>query len=70
MVFRQANRRTQRDTPLKKFSVTFVIERDEDNNILSSFDDNHEDDVHDLITNVMYDVDDVKIDNLTVKERG
>jgi len=54
---------------MKKFSVTFVVEMDEDNNILSSFDDNHEEDVHDLITNVMYDVDDVKIDNLVVKER-
>ena len=55
---------------MKKFSVTFVIEMDEDNNILSSFDNNHEDDVHDLITNVMYDVDDINIENLIVKERG
>lgn len=55
---------------MKKFSVTFVVEMDEDNNILSSFDDNHEEDVCDLITNVMYDVDDLKIDNLVVKERA
>ena len=55
---------------MKKFSVTFVVEMDEDNNILSSFGDNHEEDVHDLITNVMYDVDDLKIDNLVVKERA
>jgi hypothetical protein len=55
---------------MKKFSVTFVVEMDEENNILSSFDDNHEEDVYDLITNVMYDVDDVKIDNLVVKERA
>lgn len=55
---------------MKKFSVTFVVEMDEDNNILSSFEANHEEDVHDLITNVMYDVDDVKIDNLVVKERA
>lgn len=55
---------------MKKFSVTFVVEMDEDNNILSSFDDNHEEDVYDLITNVMYDVDDLKIDNLVVKERA
>jgi hypothetical protein len=54
---------------MKKFSVTFVIEMDEDNNILSSFDDSHEEDVYDLITNVMYDVDDIKIENLVVKER-
>ena len=51
---------------MKKFSVTFVVEMDEDNNILSSFEANHEEDVHDLITNVMYDVDDVKIDNLAL----
>jgi hypothetical protein len=57
-------------TQMKKFSVTFVVEMDEENNILSSFDDNHEEDVYDLITNVMYDVDDVKIDNLVVKERA
>ena len=55
---------------MKKFSDTFVVEMDEDNNILSSFDDNHEEDVHDLITNVMYDVDDLKVDNLVVKERA
>lgn len=55
---------------MKKFSVTFVVEMDEENNILSSFDDSHEEDVYDLITNVMYDVDDVKIDNLVVKERA
>jgi hypothetical protein len=42
---------------------------DEDNNILSSFDDSHEEDVYDLINNVMYDVDDIKIENLVVKER-
>jgi len=55
---------------MKKFSITFVVEMDEENNILSSFDDSHEEDVYDLITNVMYDVDDVKIDNLVVKERA
>lgn len=54
----------------KKFSVTCLVEVDDDNNILSSFEDNHEEDIYDLITNVMYDVDDIKIENLVVKERG
>ena len=54
---------------MKKFSITFVLEVDGDNNILSAFDNNHEEDVYDLISNVMYDVDDTKIENLTVKER-
>ena len=54
---------------MKKFSVTFVVEIDDDNNILSSYEDNHVADVVDLINDVMYDVDDVKIDNLLVKER-
>jgi hypothetical protein len=53
----------------KKFSVMYLIEVDEDNNILSSHEDGHEEDVHDLITNLMHDVDDVKIHNLIVKER-
>lgn len=54
---------------MRKFSVTFVVMVDEDNNFLSAYEDSHEEDVHDLITDVMYDVDDIKIDNLTVKER-
>lgn len=54
---------------MRKFSVTFVVLVDEDNNFLSAYEDNHEEDVHDLITNVMYDVDDVKIENLNVKEK-
>ena len=53
----------------KKFSVTYLIEIDEDNNILSSHDESHTEDVHDLITNLMHDVDDIKIHNLVVKER-
>jgi|TARA_S200002703_G_scaffold23494_2_gene20318 hypothetical protein len=54
----------------KKFSVSFVLEVDEDNNFLSSFEDNHEEDVHDLVSNVLYDVDDVKTESLVVKEKS
>jgi len=54
---------------MKKFSVTFVAKVDDNNNILSSYDENHEQDIHDLITDVIYDVDDVEIENLNVRER-
>lgn len=54
---------------MKKFNVTFVAKVDDNNNILSSSNDSHEKDVHDLITDVIYDVDDMNIENLNVKER-
>jgi hypothetical protein len=53
----------------KTFSVMFMLNVDEENNMLSSSDEHHQEDVFDLITNVMYDVDDVTIRNLIVKER-
>ena len=53
----------------KQFSVTFVMEVDEACNVLSTVQDAHEEDVHDLVRNTFYDIDDVKIDNLTVRER-
>lgn len=55
---------------MKKFSVTFVLQIDDSNNILSSYEDSHEQDIHDLITDVVYDIDDVEINNLYVKERA
>jgi len=55
---------------MKKFSITFVVKVDEDNNFLSSYEDAHEEDVHDLVMNAMHDIDDVEIENLVVKERG
>ena len=54
---------------MKKFSVTFVANVDDNNNILSAYEDSHEQDINDLITDVIYDVDDVDIENLHVKER-
>ncbi len=53
----------------KKFSVTFVLKVGENNNIFSSVEEAHEDDVYDLIHNTFYDIDDVELDNLNVKER-
>jgi len=54
---------------MKRFSVTFVANVDASNNILSSYEDNHEQDIYDLITDIIYDVDDVDIENLNVRER-
>ena len=54
---------------MKRFSITFVAKVDDSNNILSSFEDNHEQDIHDLIVNIIYDIDDVEIENLNVRER-
>jgi len=53
----------------KAFSVTAVVKVDSNNNVLSSFEDSHEEDVKDLITDVFYDVDDIEITNVLVKER-
>jgi hypothetical protein len=53
----------------KVFSATMVIKVDSNNNILGAYDDAHEDDVHDLVVDTFYDLDDVEIENLTVKER-
>jgi|AOAMet2_C33A6_35_1029308.scaffolds.fasta_scaffold14395_2 hypothetical protein len=54
---------------MKKFSVTFLAKIDDKNNILSSYEDSHEKDIHDLITDVIYDVDDIYVENLNVKEK-
>ena len=53
----------------KTFGVTFSIVVDEDNNILGSYEDDHSKDVHDLLADTFYDIDDVKINNLVVKEK-
>ena len=54
---------------MKRFSTTFVLNVDDNNNILSSYEENHEQDIYDLITDIIYDVDDVQIENLYVRER-
>ncbi len=52
----------------KSFSVSFIMLIDKHNNILSSSEDTHVEDVADLIQDVMYDIDDIKIRSLVVKE--
>ena len=70
MVLEQTHRGIQREAQMiRKFSVTYVMEVDEDNNFLSAPEESHKEDVHDLVNNVMHDVDDIKINNLVVKER-
>ena len=54
---------------IRKFRVTYVMEVDEDNNFLSAHEESHVEDVHDLVSNIMHDVDDIKITNLLIKER-
>ncbi len=52
----------------KSFNVSFIMLIDKHNNILSSSEDTHVEDVADLIQDVMYDIDDIKIRSLVVKE--
>jgi hypothetical protein len=54
----------------KKFNVSFIISIPERNNILSSFEEAHEEDVRDIIEDILYDVDDFKLENLVVKEKS
>jgi hypothetical protein len=54
---------------VKQFGVTMLVTVEENNNILSSYEDAHEDDVRDMIVDTFYDVDDVEVKNLLVKER-
>ncbi len=54
----------------EKFSVTFVLSVDKSNNILSSHPMYYEEDIKDLIERVIYDIDDVQISNINVKDQG
>ena len=59
-----------RDNTMKKrFTVTFVMEVEEKNNILSADENGHAEDVQDLVLSTLYDTDDISIENLFVKER-
>jgi hypothetical protein len=54
----------------RKFSATFVIEIEEENNILSSHEVHHNEDIRDLLENLVFDIDDVTISNINVREHG
>jgi hypothetical protein len=53
----------------KNFDVTLQVVVSKDNNILSSHEESHPDDVKDLVSDTFYDVDDVEVSNIIVKER-
>ena len=53
----------------KNFDVTMQVTVSKDNNILSSHEESHSDDVKDLVLDTLYDVDDVEVNNVIVKER-
>ena len=53
----------------KRFSVTFLLTVEGDNNILSSYEESHEEDIYDMITSLIHDIDDTTLENLNVKER-
>lgn len=53
----------------KTFYVNFTMVVEEYNNILSSLEDNHEDDIQDLVADLFYDVDDVTVKSISVQER-
>lgn len=55
--------------PKKAFHVSFTLYVEEYNNILSSLESNHEEDIQDLVTDLFYDVDDVTIKNVSAQER-
>tara|TARA_R110000803_G_scaffold20288_1_gene52443 strand:+ start:652 stop:825 length:174 start_codon:yes stop_codon:yes gene_type:complete len=55
---------------VEKFSVTFVLQIDKSNNILSSHHAYYEDDIKDLLTRLIYDIDDVEITNINVRDQG
>jgi hypothetical protein len=54
---------------MKKFYVSFHIEIDDDSTTLSLSSDAHEEDVYEVVHQTLYDVDDFKVENLTVREK-
>ena len=55
---------------VERFSVTFVLQIDKSNNILSSHSTYYEEDIKDLLTRVIYDIDDVEVTNINVRNQG
>ena len=52
----------------KKFRATFVLDVDEENNILSSHDIYHNEDIKDLVEKLVFDIDDVKVCCINIRE--
>lgn len=54
---------------MKTFSVTMLVNVDEPNNLLSATEDLHTEDIFDMFHNMIYDIDDVTIENVLVRQR-
>lgn len=53
---------------MSSFEVVMVISVDSDSSILGSDPDNHAEDVEDVIKDTIYDLDDITIEEIFVKE--
>jgi len=72
VVSKQSNTKNEGNTQVskKRFSVTFVLDVEEDGNILSTVENHHVEDICDLVRNTFHDIDDVTMDNLNIRERA
>lgn len=53
----------------RSFDVNFTLIVAEDNNILSSHEEYHAEDMADLVADTFYDIDDVEASNISVEEK-
>jgi hypothetical protein len=53
----------------KSFYVSFTLKVDEEGNVLSLVADDHPREVAESISNALHDIDDIKVEKITVKER-
>lgn len=51
------------------FDVNITLTVPEDNNILSSHEEYHVEDIADLVADTFYDIDDVDVSNISVEEK-
>ena len=56
-------------TNYKSFYVSFTLKVDEEGNILSLVGEEHPREVAESISNALHDIDDIKVEKITVKER-
>ena len=51
----------------KSFHISFAMKVDEEGNILSLVEDEHERDVEEVVSNALHDIDDVRIEKIKVR---
>jgi len=54
----------------KSFHISFAMKVDEEGNILSLVEDDHERDVEEVISNALHDIDDVRIEKIKVRGKN